>query len=133
MNALLKIADIGFFVFHIALIFFNLFGWWFRSTRRWNLVTLGLTALSWFGLGIFYGWGYCFVTDWHWQVRRELGYAVTSNSYIHFLVTTLTPIKVSENTVDIVTGVAFAVAVVVSILVNFYFSRKSGAVSRVNN
>ena len=130
MNTLLKIADLGFFVFHITLIFFNLFGWCFKSTRKWNLITLGLTALSWFGLGIFYGWGYCFLTDWHWQVRHELGYAVTSNSYIHFLVTTVTPINISEHTVDIITSAAFVAAVVMSLLYNFYFQRSQKKVRK---
>jgi len=44
-----------------------------EKTRKANLILLLLTGLSWFGLGIFYGWGYCPLTDWHWKVLRELG------------------------------------------------------------
>jgi len=46
--------------------------------------TVSLTALSWFGLGVRYGWGYCPCTDWHWQVRARLGYD-NPPSYIQLL------------------------------------------------
>jgi uncharacterized membrane protein YeiH len=51
--------DYFFIAFHSALIIFNLFAWIPRFTRRWNLISLGLTAFSWLGLGLFYGIGYC--------------------------------------------------------------------------
>src|SRR5688572_11928274 len=95
---LYKIANYFFFIFHVALIFFNLFGWIPKKLRKWNLASLCLTAFSWFVLGIFYGFGYCFLTDWHWQIRERLGYTNESHSYIHFLVTKLTPISMEEQT-----------------------------------
>src|SRR5690606_9124228 len=107
---MLALLDLFFFVFHVSLIIFNVFGWMLPGLRKWNLLTLVLTAFSWLVLGIFYGFGYCFLTDWHWDVREQLGYDMRSNSYIHFLVTALTPITVSENTVDIVTAVVFFLA-----------------------
>ena len=73
-NTAYKIANTLFFVFHVALIIFNLFGWIPKRLRKWNLAALSLTAFSWFALGIFYGFGYCFLTDWHWQIREKLGY-----------------------------------------------------------
>src|SRR5690606_14479047 len=115
---MLVALDIFFFVFHTLLTVFNLVGWAFRKTRRLNLITLVLTAFSWLVLGIFYGFGYCFLTDWHWDVREQLGYDMRSNSYIHFLVTALTPITVSENTVDIVAAVVFFLAFAASIGLN---------------
>ena len=66
--------NVGFFVFHTLWIVFKCLGWACRRTRRWQLATISLTALSWFGLGIWYGWGYCPFTDWHWQIRERLGY-----------------------------------------------------------
>ena len=116
--ALYRIGNSFFFIFHIALIFFNLFGWIPRPWRKWNLVTLGLTAISWFILGIFYGFGYCFLTDWHWQIREKLGYDTDSNSYIHFLVTELTPIIVDEHVVDRWTAILFFLALGISIFMN---------------
>ncbi|MGC1242838.1 MAG: DUF2784 domain-containing protein [Chryseosolibacter sp.] len=113
-----KFANSFFFVFHVALIFFNLFGWAPRSLRKWNLITLLLTAISWFGLGICYGFGYCFLTDWHWQIRNKLGYATDSNSYIHFLITELMPLSIGEAVVDVWTAILFFLALAVSIALN---------------
>jgi hypothetical protein len=125
MNTLYEIINIVFFAFHIGLIIFNLFGWAFRRLRRWNLLTLCLTAFSWFILGIFYGFGYCFLTDWHWQVRDKLGYSTDSNSYIHFLLTSAFPISISEETVNWLTGVLFFAAFAVSAVTNFVFRKKN--------
>ena len=47
------------FLFHTAWIGFNCVGWAWRRTRPWQLGAIALTLLSWFGLGIFYGWGFC--------------------------------------------------------------------------
>ena len=53
-----QLLNIFFFVFHTLLMLFNCFGWAWKKTRPWNLVTLLLTAGSWFIVGIWYGWGY---------------------------------------------------------------------------
>ncbi|HCN84632.1 MAG TPA: DUF2784 domain-containing protein, partial [Sphingobacteriaceae bacterium] len=85
-----QFLNIFFFVFHTLFTVFNVVGWIFPKTRRLHLITMSLTAFSWFILGIWYGWGYCFCTDWHWDVREKLGYHDRSNSYIHFLILKLT-------------------------------------------
>ena len=118
MISLYHIADVFFFIFHITLILFNLFGWIFKPLRKWNLITLAMTAFSWFILGIFYGFGYCFLTDWHWQIREELGYPTPYNSYIHFLIETLFNVHVSATLVDRATAIAFLAAVIMSITAN---------------
>ena len=115
---LYRFADIFFFIFHSVLILFNIFGWVWHKTRRWNLVTLGLTAFSWFVLGIWYGWGFCFCTQWHWQVRAHLGYDDKSNSYIHFLLLKLTGIKFSTQLVDTAAVAVFLICLVLSIWLN---------------
>lgn len=115
---LYKITNIFFFVFHVTLIIFNLFGWIPKKLRKWNLLALSLTAFSWFVLGLFYGFGYCFLTDWHWQVREKLGYSTDSNSYIHFLITEPTGISIEESLVDLFTAIFFFIAFALSIYVN---------------
>ena len=107
-----------FFVFHTTLTLFNIFGWIFKKTRKWNLITLLLTAFSWFALGIWYGWGYCFCTHWHWLVREKLGYHDESNSYIHFLVLKLTGINFNPELVDSVTVSVFFAALILSLWLN---------------
>ena len=88
------ILNVGFFVFHSAWILFNCVGWIWKRTRRWQLVTVSLTAMSWFGLGLWYGWGYCPCTDWHWNIRARLGYD-DPPSYIQLLIRQLTGIEIS--------------------------------------
>lgn len=112
------ILDIFFLVFHTSLILFNLFGWIWSRTRRLNLITLGLTGVSWFGLGIWYGWGYCPSTDWHWQVRRRLGETDMPASYISFLVEQFTGWLPPAHIVDAATLIFFLLALVCSIWTN---------------
>lgn len=116
---LLHFLNAFFFVFHIALVVFNLVGWAFRKTRKWHLASLTITAFSWFVLGIFYGWGYCFLTDWHYEVRDSLGLIVDASSYIHFLLMRLNIDCWSSETTDVLTAVLFGCAVVLSVYFNF--------------
>ena len=115
---ILKILDIFFFGFHTVLILFNVFGWLVPKWRLANFITLSLTAFSWFFLGIWYGWGYCFCTDWHWEVRELLGYHDMSSSYIHFLLLKLTGIDFARDLVDTVTVIAFICAFSISSYLN---------------
>jgi hypothetical protein len=118
-----RIANIFFFVFHVALILFNLFGWIPKKLRKLHLASLSLTAFSWFVLGFFYGFGYCFLTEWHWQIREKLGYTNESNSYIHFLLVEIFGISIDENLVDVFTGIFFFAAIAASIYVNLKVRR----------
>lgn len=115
-----------FFVFHTAFTLFNLTGWIFPATRKWNLVTLLLTAISWFVIGIWYGWGYCLCTDWHWDVRERLGYHDQQRSYIHFLLLKLTGINMKEKLVEQLTLAGFVFSVVMSLTLNLRDRRKMG-------
>lgn len=114
-----ELLNIGFILFHTLLILFNLLGWIWQSTRRLHLATILLTAFSWFVLGIWYGFGYCFCTDWHWQVRRELGYTEMPTSYIKFLVELLTGIDISVTIIDVATVILFFGALIISIYINY--------------
>jgi len=101
------VLDIVFFVFHTSWIAFICLGWIWRRTRRWHLVAVSLTALSWFGLGLRYGWGYCPLTDWHWQVRARLGHH-DPPSYIQLLIRELTGVDVSPTVADALAVITLA-------------------------
>ncbi|MGE5519413.1 MAG: DUF2784 family protein [Candidatus Dadabacteria bacterium] len=122
------LLDYLFFIFHTILTLFNMVGWVFPATRKWNLLTLFLTAFSWFVLGIWYGWGYCLCTDWHWRVREHLGYHDQSRSYIHFLILQLTGINANPNFVETMTLILFLVSFAASIYLNArdYVLRQKG-------
>lgn len=114
-----RLLDNFFFVFHSGIILFNLFGWIWKRTRKANLILLSLTAFSWFVLGLWYGIGYCPCTDWHWAVRRELGYYDMPGSYVKFLIDSLTGLDLSAGLVDTVTAVAFFSALSISVYLNW--------------
>lgn len=116
--------DKFFFVFHSSLIIFNLFGWIWKKTRLANLVVLLSTAFSWFILGIWYGFGFCPSTEWHWQVRVKLGLYDMPSSYIEFLIESLTGLDVSRKFVDIFALVFLILALLASILTNVRDWRK---------
>jgi hypothetical protein len=75
-------------------------------------------------LGIFYGYGYCFLTDLHWEIREKLGYDNPYNSYIRLLLSPVLPVSVSDKQVDTVTGVTFLLALVGSVVTNILDWRK---------
>ena len=93
-------------------------GWLFSKTRKLNLITLLLTAFSWFVVGIWKGIGFCYCTEWHWQVREQLGYHDQTNSYIHFLILKLTGANLSVSLVETATMIGFAISVIMSVWLN---------------
>lgn len=116
--ALYRSYDLLFVAFHTALIVFNVLGWAWRRTRRFHLLTISATLLSWFGLGIAYGWGYCPLTDWHWQVKRALGETGLPASWVKYYLDQLTGLAWNATLVDgLVVGVALA-ALVLSVGLN---------------
>lgn len=119
-NFWLEVLNYFFFVFHIVLIVFNVFGWIFVKTRKLHLYVLLITLFSWFVLGIWYGFGYCFLTDWHYNVLRELGETGMPSSYIAFLVLKLTGWLPNAELVNILTLVLTLMALMVSVWVNFF-------------
>lgn len=112
---------------HILIILFTLFGWIPRKTRKLHLVLMFLIAFSWFVLGIWYGWGYCFWTDFHWMVQRKLAVQNMPNSYIKFLLDSLTGLNLDATLVDYGTAVCFLLCFLASLYVNFKYTRKSVA------
>lgn len=100
--------DRFFFAFHTALVVFILFGWLWRSTRPWHLALVAATAFSWGVLGLWFGFGYCPCTDWHWQVRYRLGYDDMPASYLKYLLDHLTG---QSWTPELVDGAALVVFV----------------------
>jgi hypothetical protein len=112
------ILDKFFFTFHTALICFNLFGWIWKKTRVPNLIAILLTLLSWTLLGIWYGFGYCPFTEWHWQVRLKLGFHDMPVSYTKFLVDTFTGMDVNETLINAATVVLLLFALLASVAIN---------------
>ena len=113
-----KILYIFFLIFHTILIIFILLGWIFKKFRRLNLLVILLTMLSWTLLGLIFGFGYCPLTDWHFNVLEKLGRAGLPSSYIKYLADRLTGYNFDQRMVDTVTLVGLISAFLISAYVN---------------
>jgi hypothetical protein len=118
MDVMLSLLNKFFFIFHSFMIVFILFGWIWRKTRLANLIVILLTAFSWFILGIWYGYGYCPSTDWHWRVRARLGICDLPESYTKFLIDSFTGADVSQRIVDVFTLILLLSAMAFSLALN---------------
>lgn len=126
---MLQMADYFFVLFHTCLILFNLFGWLWRPLQKWQLLTISLTFASWLGLGIWYGLGYCPLTDWHWDILRKMGETNLPNSYISYLFQRLLGLKLPDLWVDVLTVSMAILALAASIWVNFFQKRKGNSIA----
>ncbi len=121
-----KLLDLFFLIFHLFLVMFVLTGWIWRRTRPWHFAVVLLTLGSWFLLGLRYGIGYCPLTDWHFQVLRNLGETNLPNSYISYIITRFTGTTVPQDLVDIVTAGAAFGALGASVKMMFFSKKKKG-------
>ena len=123
--------DIVLLLVHGSLVIFNLIGWIWKKTRRAHLWTILLTLASWSLLGIFFGFGYCPLTDWQWDVKRKLGETGLPNSFIEYYLDRITPFDWESGTVDaLVLGLTLT-ALAAALLVNLHDWRKRKRASSV--
>ena len=111
--------DTFFVIFHSSLVVFSLVGWIWKKTRTAHLLVLSLTMCSWFGLGIWYGFGYCPLTDWHWQVKSQLGETNLPSSYVKYYADWLTGQNWNAFLLDLAVAILGVAAFGVSIWLNF--------------
>ena len=117
---MLKFLDILLTLVHFALITFNLFGWIWQKTRKAHLVTVVATAFSWFVLGFWFGWGYCPITHWQWEVKQQLGETNLPNSFIKYYADRISGQNINPAVVDRGTAIVFAIIVLITVFVNIF-------------
>jgi hypothetical protein len=120
VKQLLTIADLALHVVHLVTVFFCLTGWIIPDLRMAHLYLIILIAFSWFGLGIFFGYGFCLVTDLQWKVKKHLGEWPLPRTYIKYLLDKLTGKNLNAKTVSIFTQLAFYFSALASVYVNFF-------------
>lgn len=121
---MLKLLDILLMLTHFVLIGFNLFGWIWKRTRKWHLITVAATAFSWFVLGIWFGWGYCPITDWEWTVKEKSGETNLPNSFIKYYADKITGGDIDTSLVNDATLTIFLLIIVITVYLNFFNKRK---------
>jgi hypothetical protein len=99
-------------------------GWIFPKTRKLHLITIALTFGSWFILGFWYGFGYCFLTDWHWDVKKKLGETNLPSSFIKYFADRISGKDISANLVNNVTLTVFFITIILTIYYNFFHKKR---------
>ena len=115
-----QFLDILLFWLHVIIILFNLLGWIWVKTRKLHLIVVIITLFSWLVLGIKYGMGYCFLTDWHWDVKYKLGETNLPASFVKYFFDKYTSFELSAQVVDWITIGSFGVAILMSLYLNFF-------------
>jgi hypothetical protein len=116
--------DILFILLHTSIIIFNLTGWIWKKTRKAHLIVVCLTFASWFLIGLWKGLGYCFLTDWHWQVKEKLGERALPNSFIKYAADKITGSDIDAGIIDVVTLIMFVLVLGITVYVNFFKKEK---------
>jgi hypothetical protein len=122
---MLHFYDISLSIIHLSIVFFNLFGWIPKATRKAHLISVILTAASWFILGIWYGMGYCPFTDWQWDVKEKLGETNLPSNFIEYFAEKITGYDFDSGLVSKLTGFFFILVAIISIYLNLFQKQKN--------
>jgi Protein of Unknown function (DUF2784) len=118
-RAALVAADRLLYLAHLAAMAFIVFGWMLPATRMANWYLIVLTFVSWFGLGLVFGFGFCLITGIQSKIRQRLGYSEPMDSFVKHVLDRLTGRDLNPLHVEIGTQAGFYIAAVASAWVNF--------------
>lgn len=119
----LRALDLLLTLLHFAVIGFNVFGWIWKPVRKAHFICIVLTAGCWFILGIWFGIGYCPITDWEWHVKEKIGEHDLPASFITYYADKISGKPVNDSLVDMLVAVCFSLAALLSVYVNFLEKR----------
>ena len=101
------------------MVLFVLFGWIPKPTRKAHLIVIVLILISWLGIGLHKGViGYCPLTDWHWDIKRDLGERSLPNSFIEYMLEKITGMDLDRKLVDLGTAAGLILSVLCAVYVN---------------
>src|SRR5688572_23521119 len=121
---MLGLLDAFFTILHLIIILFNLFGWIPKRARKFHLLSIIATAASWFILGIWFGIGYCPITEWQWQIKERLGETNLPDSFIKYYGDKITGSNLHPTLVNNATVICFALAAIISVYMNFFYGKR---------
>lgn len=120
-----ELKDVLYHVFHVSIIIVNTTFWISFRTLRIAQITLLLTLVSWMVFGYFYGFGYCILTDWHWQVKQQLGEKHLPPSYIKLVLDRMTGMDFDSSSIDTVTIIILILSVIGCLVQSIRFRARS--------
>ena len=116
---MLHFTDVVLTLLHIIIIVFNLFGWIFPAARKAHFICITITEFCWFILGIWFGWGYCPLTDWQWRIKEQLGETNLPASFITWFANKIPGMRFGDTFINLLTLILFISAMIVSVYFNF--------------
>jgi hypothetical protein len=116
----LVILDVLLTIFHLIIIGFNLLGWIWKPTKKIHFWFAIITLFCWVVLGLWYGLGYCPITDWQWNIKVQLGEQNLPASFIKYFADQLTGLNINATIIDVCTVLFFLLAIIASNKVNFF-------------
>ena len=122
---MLHFLDAFFTLLHVIIIAINLFGWIPPATRRFHFIFIIVTAFCWFILGIWFGMGYCPITDWQWRVKEQLGERNLPASFITYYINKISHSNFSDSFINLFTLIFFIAAALLSVYFNFIKRRRA--------
>ena len=109
---------------HIFVIIVATFGWTLAKLHKLQIAVIFSILLSWIGGGLFFGFGYCFLTDWHWQVRRRLGIVDDPHSYTKLIFDMISGEDTAPKLVDTLTVAGLLIGIMGCIWRNRSISKR---------
>lgn len=122
----LKLLNLCFHLIHLSIIFFFLFGWLFKTMRLAHFILSLLILISWCGLGIFFGFGYCLVTDIQWKIKKRLNQEPPTEFYVKYMIDKVTGLDTKPSIINgMTTYIFFGIFIISTIFLsntylNFY-------------
>lgn len=114
---MLEVFDYAFTLFHSAFILFVLLGWIHSKTRRSHQFALLFTLIAWLLIGFYVGTiGYCPLTDWQWDIKRQLGESNLPSSFTEYILEKLTGLNFKKEHIDLATAVGLGFGVIMAIV-----------------
>ena len=106
---------------HISLVLFVLFGAFHKPWVKAHFYCIVLIWLSWLVLGAYVGTlGYCPLTQWHWQIKENMGEYNLPPSYIEYVYTYFTGKDIEDK---VMSNIIAGVMLLVTIFSSFRFFR----------
>lgn len=112
-------ADRGLYLLHLSTTMIIVFGWIPPETRMINWYLIVATFVSWLGLGLVFGFGFCLFTNIQSRIRRRLGVEEPMESFVKDVLDRITGRDLNPVQVEIGTQVVFYFSAAASFYVNF--------------
>ena len=120
-RVLLIAADRFLYLFHICFMLAIVFGWIPQATRMFNWYLIVVTLISWVGLGLVFGFGFCLLTDIQSRIRQRLFADGSMPSFVKDMLERITGRELNAFHVEVVTQVIFYLSAAASFYANFAY------------